>query len=72
MSGLGGLNKSPSGVVIGLVQLTLPAVSTPEQLAEQTRRVCELVGKARRQSAVTSGFRHQSEATSLKIDIRLI
>jgi formamidase len=52
MSGLGGLNKSPAGVVIGLVQLKLPDVSTPEQLAEQTLRVCELVGKARRQSPV--------------------
>ncbi len=52
MSGLGGLNKSPSGVVIGLVQLQLPSVSTPEQLATQTERVCELVAKARRQSPV--------------------
>ncbi len=52
MSGLGGLNKSPNGVVIGLVQLQLPDVATPEQLKAQTRRVCELVGKARRQSPV--------------------
>ncbi len=29
MSGLGGLNKSPDGVVIGLVQLQLPDVVTP-------------------------------------------
>ena len=29
MNGLGGLNKSPNGVVIGLVQLQLPVVSTP-------------------------------------------
>ena len=28
MSGLGGLNKSPEGVVIGLVQLQLPVVVT--------------------------------------------
>jgi len=28
MSGLGGLNKSPNGVVIGLVQLQLPNVAT--------------------------------------------
>ena len=33
MSGLGGLNKSPNGVVIGLVQLQLPVVETPAQLA---------------------------------------
>ena len=31
MSGLGGLNKSPNGVVIGLVQLQLPVVETPAQ-----------------------------------------
>lgn len=48
MSGLGGLNKSPDGVVIGLVQLQLPKVKTKEDLQKQTERVCELVGKARR------------------------
>ncbi len=29
MSGLGGLNKSPNGVVVGVVQLQLPVVVTP-------------------------------------------
>ena len=29
MSGLGGLNKSPEGIVLGMVQLQLPAVTTP-------------------------------------------
>lgn len=48
MSGLGGLNKSPDGVVIGLVQLQLPTVKTKEDLRKQTDRVCELVGKARK------------------------
>src|SRR3974390_1577725 len=48
MSGLGGLNKAPDGVVIGLVQLQNPWVVTPEDLARQTQRICELVGKARR------------------------
>ena len=48
MSGLGGLNKSANGVVIGLVQLQLPVVETPADLAAQTQRICELVGKARR------------------------
>ncbi len=48
MSGLGGLNKSPAGVVIGLVQLALPMVETPADLAAQTRRIVALVGKARR------------------------
>lgn len=47
MSGLGGLNKSPNGVVMGLVQLQLPTVATPEQLARQTARIVELVAKAR-------------------------
>ena len=47
-TGLGGLNKSKHGVVIGLVQLQLPVVRTPADLAAQTARICELVGKARR------------------------
>ena len=48
MSGLGGLNKSPSGVVIGLVQSQLPVVVTPDDLAAQRDRLCEMVAKARR------------------------
>lgn len=48
MSGLGGLNKSPNGIVIGLCQVQLPVVVTPADLAAQARRICELVGKARR------------------------
>jgi len=48
MSGLGGLNKTPNGVVLGMVQLQLPNTVTPDDLAAQTRRICELVGKARR------------------------
>ncbi len=48
MSGLGGLNKSPNGVVISVVQLQLPVVETPEHLAKQTARIVEMVGKARR------------------------
>jgi formamidase len=51
VNGLGGLNKSPSGVVMGLVQLQLPVVATPEQLAAQTQRICDLVAKARRNMA---------------------
>jgi formamidase len=47
-SGLGGLNKSPNGVVIGVVQTQLPAVVTPEDLAQQTIRICESVTKARK------------------------
>ena len=48
MSGLGGLNKSPNGVVLGMVQLQLPVVRTPDELARQTVRICEMVAKARR------------------------
>ena len=51
MSGLGGLNKSEHGVVVGLVQLQLPVVATRPQLAAQAARICELVGKARRNMA---------------------
>lgn len=52
-SGLGGLNKSKRGVVIGLVQLQLPVVKTPDDLAKQTARVVELIGKARRNNPAT-------------------
>jgi len=48
MSGLGGLNRSPQGVVLGLVQLQLPVVRDPAELAAQTARIVDLVGKARR------------------------
>jgi formamidase len=48
MSGLGGLNKAPDGVVISLVQLQNPWPITPDDLAAQTDRVCTLVEKARK------------------------
>ncbi|HET6337844.1 MAG TPA: nitrilase-related carbon-nitrogen hydrolase, partial [Polyangiales bacterium] len=48
MSGLGGLNKTPNGVVVGLVQLQLPTVSTTLELESQCHRICQLVAKARR------------------------
>src|ERR1700744_1516848 len=48
MSALGGLNKTPNGVVLGLVQLQLPTVRTPNDLAAQTDRIVAMVGKARR------------------------
>jgi len=48
MSGLGGLNKSPNGIVIGLVQLQLPTVATRADLAAQTEKICAMVAKARR------------------------
>lgn len=48
MNGLGGLNKSSNGVVLGLVQMQLPVVETPDDLARQTDRIVEMVAKARR------------------------
>jgi formamidase len=47
LSGLGGLNKSPDGVVLGLVQLETPNVVTEEDLKIQTQRICQFVTKAR-------------------------
>jgi formamidase len=51
MNGLGGLNKSPNGVVFGVVQLQLPAVVTRADLAAQTQKIVATVGKARRNMA---------------------
>jgi formamidase len=48
MSGLGGLNKSPKGVVLGMVQLQLPVVKSPVDLAAQAQKICDMVAKARR------------------------
>ncbi len=48
MNGLGGLNVSENGVGIGLVQLQLPVTVTKQDLARQTARIVEMVGKARR------------------------
>jgi formamidase len=48
MNGLGGLNKSPNGVAVGVVQLQLPVTVTKADLARQTARIVELVGKAKR------------------------
>jgi len=47
MSGLGGLNKSPAGVVLGMVQLQLPVVKTKQDLKRQTEKICGMVKKAR-------------------------
>jgi hypothetical protein len=40
MNGLGGLNKSPNGVVIGVVQLQLPVVVTPADLRRAGAKDC--------------------------------
>lgn len=47
MNGLGGLNKSPDGVVIGMVQLQLPVVKTVDDLRAQTKKICKMVAKAK-------------------------
>ena len=48
MNGLGGLNKAPAGVVIGLVQLQLPAIETRADVMRQAEKVAAMVGKAKR------------------------
>ncbi len=48
MNGLGGLNKSPNGVVLGLVQLQLPVIETRAGIAEQTAKIVAMVDKAKR------------------------
>jgi formamidase len=50
MSGLGGLNKSPRGVVIGLVQLQLPVVASPADLRQQVGKIDAMVAKAKKGS----------------------
>jgi formamidase len=50
MSGLGGLNKSPRGVVIGLVELQLPVVATPADLRLQAGKIDAMVTKAKKGS----------------------
>jgi formamidase len=48
MNGLGGLNKSPNGVVIGLVQLQLPDIADGADIARQTGKIVTMIGKAKR------------------------
>ncbi len=43
MNGLGGLNKSPRGVVIGLVQLKLPVIEARSDIAAQTDKIVAMV-----------------------------
>jgi formamidase len=47
VNGLGGLNKSPDGVVVGVVQLQLPNVVTKNDLAQQTEKITSMVHKAK-------------------------
>jgi formamidase len=48
MNGLGGLNRSPDGLVLGLVQLALPVVVNKTDLARQTEKISAMVTKARK------------------------
>jgi formamidase len=48
INGLGGLNKSSTGVVIGLVQLKLPAIATRSHIAAPTARMVAMVCKTKR------------------------
>ncbi len=48
MSGLGGLNKSANGVVIGLVQLQLPVIETRADVTRQAAKIVSMVAKAKR------------------------
>jgi formamidase len=48
MNGLGGLNRSADGVVLGMVQLQLPTVATKADLARQTEKVVAMVAKAKK------------------------
>ena len=48
MSGFGGLNKSPNGVVIGLVQLALPDPHTKLAITAQVEKIVAMVTKAKR------------------------
>lgn len=51
MNGLGGLNKAPNGVVLGLVQLQLPVIETRADITAQAQKIAAMVGKARRNMA---------------------
>ncbi|MEM1376611.1 MAG: formamidase [Pseudomonadota bacterium] len=51
MNALGGLNKTPNGVVVGCVQLQLPVVETKADVTAQTAKIVSMVAKARRNMA---------------------
>ena len=51
MNGLGGLNPSPHGLVLGLVQLALPSIESRADVTRQAARIAAMVAKARRNMA---------------------
>lgn len=48
MSGLGGLNKTPGGIIISVIQSQLFQVSTPEDLSKAVDHIVSLVSRAKR------------------------
>ncbi|GAB7350705.1 hypothetical protein MBLNU459_g1262t1 [Dothideomycetes sp. NU459] len=48
MSGLGGLNKTPGGIVVAAVQSQLLHVSTPAELSSAVAHIVSLVGRTKR------------------------
>jgi formamidase len=48
MSGLGGLNKSPRGVVVGLVELQLPVIAVAADVRAQVGKIDAMVTKAKK------------------------
>jgi len=48
MSGLSGLNKTPGGIVISVIQSQLLDIATPSDLAAAVSHVCKLVRRAKR------------------------
>ena len=47
MSGLGGLNKGPGGMTVGVCQFQLPTVETPAQLEATAARICDIVRRTK-------------------------
>lgn len=50
---LGGFNKSPDGMVVGLVQFQRRVIQTPDDLARQTERICETVRRTKTYMSTT-------------------
>jgi formamidase len=47
MSGLGGLNKGPGGLVVGVCQFQLPTVETPEHVTATAARICDIIRRTK-------------------------
>ena len=76
MSGLGGLNKTPGGIVISVVQSQLFQVDTPADLAEAVEHVVSLVSRAKRAyldslQAQIDTLKRQQDASSAELNALL-